>query len=257
MRKHRHRHDGGLCSTAGHPQCSVSSLACDTEKPLRVLLSLRSKPAIFGFQLCLKSRRAAVCHVRLVFHRRGHNFALPRISHAVLLLHEASGIELGLLQDHLSHRKVPSVRLHHNVQHWFGTIYVLSSSEWSPKHLEVSSHFLWQRRPWDDATLWDSGTRPKPYPLHPLLLGQLEGSKMVLGITRQDSRHWILHWQLPPILMVVWLGPFGQGTSVVLTCRFGSQRARHPTCLDALCFVGVFWLATLVLTMESSNLEPG
>ena len=68
----------------------------------------------------------------LFFHRSCHNFALPRISHAVLLLHEASGIELGLLQDRLCHWKVPSVRLHHNVQHWFGPIHVfLSLAQWT------------------------------------------------------------------------------------------------------------------------------
>ena len=90
-----------------------------------------------------------------------------------------------------------------------------------------------------------------------ILVLVLSLTHFILCITQPDSRHWILHWQLPPIVMVVWLGPFGQGTPVVLACRCGSQHARHPTCFDALCFISVFGLATLVLTMESSNFEPG
>jgi hypothetical protein len=90
-----------------------------------------------------------------------------------------------------------------------------------------------------------------------VLLGQLEGSNMVRGIAQADSRHWLLHRQLPPIIMVVRLGPFDQGTPLVLARGSGSQHTWHPACFDALCLAGIFCLATLVLTMESTHFEFG
>ena len=57
--------------------------------------------------------------------------------------------------------------------------------------------------------------------------------------------------------MVVRFDQFGKGTTLVLTSRVVSQRARHPTCFDALCFACLFDLATLVSALESAGSQLG